>query len=256
MAKYDPLRDHLAGSRVAADELLMTFAEIEKLVGRLPPSAWQHPAWWANDSKVEAQAWRAAGWHVRSVDQRAGRVVFARGTRGGTYREARTAGRPQTLRSPATRLVTADQGVSEEVTQNRLVAFLRRQGWLIERTANPATREHGVDVVARQDGRRLAVEVKGYPGRRYADAARADKVKASTPSTQARHWYAEVLLSTMLNRAKHPDHELAIALPHRPTYVSLVSRTWGSLASLDVAVLLVADDGDVLTFDPLRAEDA
>ncbi|GIG55789.1 hypothetical protein Lfu02_01610 [Longispora fulva] len=258
VAKYDPLRDHLAGSRVAAEELLMTFEEIEGLVGPLPASARAHRAWWANDSKVQAQAWRAAGWRVRSVDQRAGRVVFARGPRGGAYRAARIAarggdGKPE-LSSPRTLPVDADQGMSEEAAQSLLVAFLSRQGWRIERTANTATREHGVDVMASQGNRHLAVEVKGYPGRRYADAARAHKVKASTPSTQARHWYAQVLLATMLNRAKYPDHELAIALPSRPTYQSLVSRTWGSLARLDIAVLLVADDGDVVTFDPLRPD--
>ena len=62
MGKYDLLRDYLAGRRDGRLELTMTFGEVEDLVGPLPTSARVHRASWANDSKVDAQAWRAAGW--------------------------------------------------------------------------------------------------------------------------------------------------------------------------------------------------
>jgi hypothetical protein len=80
VGKYDPLRDHLAACPEAVRELTMSFGEIEQLVGQLPRSARIRRAWWGNtvDARVEAQAWRAAGWHVRSVDQAAEQVVFAR----------------------------------------------------------------------------------------------------------------------------------------------------------------------------------
>ena len=68
----------------------MTFAEVEQLVGPLPDSARNHRAWWGNDSKVEALACRAAGWHVESVNQSSGQVVFARGATGGTSRSGHT----------------------------------------------------------------------------------------------------------------------------------------------------------------------
>jgi hypothetical protein len=58
----------------------MTFAQIEELVGRLPDSAHRHRAWWGNnDATVAAKAWLSAGWHVESVNQSAGEVVFGRG---------------------------------------------------------------------------------------------------------------------------------------------------------------------------------
>jgi hypothetical protein len=76
--KYRPLLDFLAGQAESVSEVARTFGEVEALVGPLPRSAWQHRAWWANDSKVQARAWRAAGWRVQSVDQSAGRVVFER----------------------------------------------------------------------------------------------------------------------------------------------------------------------------------
>jgi hypothetical protein len=75
MNKYDPLREYLAS--LDQTSVTMSFARVEELVGPLPASARRHRAWWANDSKVEAQAWRAAGWHVVSIDQRNERVAFA-----------------------------------------------------------------------------------------------------------------------------------------------------------------------------------
>lgn len=82
MAKYDALRDHLTSR--TGDTVNMTFAEVEEIVGPLPPTARSTRQWWANDSKVQAKAWRAAGWHVGSTNLTAERVVFDRGEVGGT----------------------------------------------------------------------------------------------------------------------------------------------------------------------------
>jgi hypothetical protein len=79
--KYGPLGDYLAsctGSRVR-----MTFPQVEELVGRLPDSAHRHRAWWGNNgATVAAKVWLKAGWHVESVNQAAGEVVFGRGPSG------------------------------------------------------------------------------------------------------------------------------------------------------------------------------
>jgi hypothetical protein len=81
MGKYEPLRDYLASR--SGNEESMTFGQLERLVGPLPDSARQHRAWWGNDDyKSQSQAWRAAGWHVQSVDQASGQVVFVRGVQG------------------------------------------------------------------------------------------------------------------------------------------------------------------------------
>jgi hypothetical protein len=63
MSEYDPLRDRLVKERLR--EIVLTFAEIESIIGlRLPPSA-QHPQWWANQvaaGRPQREAWRAAGY--------------------------------------------------------------------------------------------------------------------------------------------------------------------------------------------------
>ena len=64
VSKYDPLRRHLANS--AAKTVFMTFAEIEKtLAFKLPKSARQYQAWWANASPNTghpySKAWTSTG---------------------------------------------------------------------------------------------------------------------------------------------------------------------------------------------------
>jgi hypothetical protein len=62
----------------------------------------------------------------------------------------------------------------------------------------------------------LAIEVKGFPGRSYADPRKADQVKPTNPLTQARHWYAAAMLQAMLMRAQHPAYESESVCPCWP----------------------------------------
>jgi hypothetical protein len=82
MGKYDALGFWLEGRDSNSVEL--SFGRISDIVGGLPPSAYSIRQWWANDSKVQGRAVRAAGWHVDAVDLNAQRVTFARGKVGGT----------------------------------------------------------------------------------------------------------------------------------------------------------------------------
>ena len=84
--KYEPLREHLATAKQRGQQTVdMDFDQVADLVGGLPASAYNLRQWWANDSKVEAQAWRAAGWHVDAVSLDRRRVRFLLGEVGGTY---------------------------------------------------------------------------------------------------------------------------------------------------------------------------
>ena len=61
-----PLREYLAEQ--PGDELTLTFAEIESLLGApLPDGAWLR-AWWTNASGApQARAWLLTGWRVHWV---------------------------------------------------------------------------------------------------------------------------------------------------------------------------------------------
>ena len=91
--KYQPLADYLTSAcevgRTAVD---LNFRQIAEMVDGLPPSAYRLRQWWANDSKVEARAWRSAGWHVESVSLEREHVRFELGKVGGA-RAARLSAR-------------------------------------------------------------------------------------------------------------------------------------------------------------------
>ena len=78
MAKYEPLGEHL---RRATSPASMTFDEISRLVGGLPPSAYRYSTWWANDRDgrhVQAHAWLDIGLRVEVVDLQQRVVRFSR----------------------------------------------------------------------------------------------------------------------------------------------------------------------------------
>jgi len=84
--KYGPLSERLAALAESGSEVVeFDFADIAALVGGLPPSAFKRREWWGNDSKVEAQAWRDADWHVAHVSLERERVRFERGRVGGGH---------------------------------------------------------------------------------------------------------------------------------------------------------------------------
>jgi hypothetical protein len=76
--KYDPLTAYLAG--LAADEVTLTFAELEVLLGAaLPPSARTGHFWvTATRASPQARAWRRAGWRMAVANVGLGMVTFAR----------------------------------------------------------------------------------------------------------------------------------------------------------------------------------
>lgn len=79
MGKYQPLGAFLRGQR--AEEVPLTFNEIEKITGvKLPPKAQHHRAWWSNNAanNVMTKVWLEAGYESARVDIPARKLVFRR----------------------------------------------------------------------------------------------------------------------------------------------------------------------------------
>ncbi|HUO93267.1 MAG TPA: hypothetical protein VMU22_10110 [Rhizomicrobium sp.] len=79
MSKYDALGEHLR--KQTGNEVPMTFAEIEKVVGcKLPRSAYEHRPWWSNNgsNSVMTKVWLKAGFRSARVDMAKKRLVFER----------------------------------------------------------------------------------------------------------------------------------------------------------------------------------
>jgi hypothetical protein len=70
MSKYYPLQRYFEKAD-RSRAIVLTFTQVEKiLMNVLPPSAREHPAFWANNGErhVHAEAWLNARWSVETVD--------------------------------------------------------------------------------------------------------------------------------------------------------------------------------------------
>lgn len=78
--KYAKLSEYLAEIPIGTQNVLMTFAEIEKITGeKLPESAYDYRAWWSNDpSKPNAACWLNQGWKAQSLSLSERRLTFVR----------------------------------------------------------------------------------------------------------------------------------------------------------------------------------
>src|ERR1039458_6061827 len=65
MSRYEALTDYLRSS--TDDEVVLTFEELDQLVGGLPPSARKHAPWWGNAKKGTGQSrfWMQANRRAR-----------------------------------------------------------------------------------------------------------------------------------------------------------------------------------------------
>lgn len=78
MSKYEPLRHFL--ENMAMNEVRMSFADVERVLGfKLPPSQ-NYRAWWSNNpnNNVMTKEWLAAGYETEQVDLEAKHLVFKR----------------------------------------------------------------------------------------------------------------------------------------------------------------------------------
>jgi CBS domain-containing protein len=80
-SKYVTLADWLQSQPASVDMVSISFEEVEEIIGGpLPASAYDHRAWWANDSQghPHSQLWLEAGWRTSYVNMTERRVNFVR----------------------------------------------------------------------------------------------------------------------------------------------------------------------------------
>jgi hypothetical protein len=79
--KYTPLAIWLQSQPGSVDRIKLTFEEVETILENdLPPSAFTHSVWWANDSvgHIQSILWLDAGWRVAGKNLTNREVTFAR----------------------------------------------------------------------------------------------------------------------------------------------------------------------------------
>jgi hypothetical protein len=78
ISKWAGLEGHLKFRAAFTNNVKLTFARIDGLIGsNLPMAAYRDAAWWSNaSSSIHAKAWLDAGWEVQEVNLKEGYVVF------------------------------------------------------------------------------------------------------------------------------------------------------------------------------------
>lgn len=221
----------------------------------------RHAPGQAKDGSVRAHV-RGAAWNVGDRSQFSGRTPFLTRVDTGWFRlatEAELAAwraaqgsltRTEPSPEPAPAAVELEgEWHTEENTQRLIVDRLRSTGWKIMRTANTATGEHGVDVVAQRNGETVGIEVKGFPSKTYAKGPKMGELKPTSPTTQARHWFAHALLAAMKLRDAEPSWLSVMAFPDFPTYRRLYTQTSTSLSACGIEVWTISEDGGIEVLD-------
>jgi CBS domain-containing protein len=77
---YAPLAAYLNGQPGGSDEIRITFEQVEATIGnKLPRSAYEFRAWWANDpEKPHAAQWLDAGWRAQYINMSERSLTFVR----------------------------------------------------------------------------------------------------------------------------------------------------------------------------------
>lgn len=98
----------------------------------------------------------------------------------------------------------------------------------------------------------VIVEAKGYPTQYYAHGEKAGHPKPTKPDTQARHWAADAIFTTLLRMAETKNqNEFALAFPRFPIYINLMNRLKEVFRKkFNIHVFIVGESKNVKEFSP------
>lgn len=128
--------------------------------------------------------------------------------------------------------------------QERILKYMREQeGFEIVKVCDTKTK--GPDILAKRNGKIIQVEVKGYPSDKYVNGLQKGERKPTKPRSQAKHWYAEVLLSLVLAKEQDSELQISIGLPRFTRYLELLENTAWARSVLGIKCYLVTESGDI-----------
>lgn len=95
-----------------------------------------------------------------------------------------------------------------------LVEYLKSQSCKCNKDNSDAIHAPGADVIVFKDGKKEIIEVKGYPSDKYMTGNKKGQKNRTKPSSQAKHWFADCMKSTIFNykRYKDKEHTLQLAM--------------------------------------------
>jgi hypothetical protein len=108
-----------------------------------------------------------------------------------------------------------------------IVNYLTEQGFTILKDNSDNIKARGIDIITKDSISYMIMEVKGYPTEFHTKGNKKGEPKVTKPELQAKHWFNEVIMTTLLNYNKfrhEPNLKLAIGLPKFEIYSNLVKK--------------------------------
>jgi hypothetical protein len=190
------------------------------------------------------------GYASRQAAYQAGTKLKSRGLLSRSSGVCSSCGKRKTVNAPSGQTAEVEQLVAKVTTQmdrltpwhwegnvqDAIVAYLAAAGYQMMQVVNTATKETGVDVIARLDGHELWVTVKGYP----------NGTAKTNAGTQSRHWFSHAMFDVVRYRTKRPDIQIAVGLPDGFTsYLNLAPSVDWLRSSAPFHFIWVTEDGSV-----------
>jgi hypothetical protein len=121
------------------------------------------------------------------------------------------------LQNPQNYLPKYEHWFWEGNIQTKVINYLTTQGYQIHSSADTASHQRGIDIVAEKDGKPFWVSVKGYP----------QGTDRTNPSVQAGHRFKQAIFDIIEYRERDKNVLLSVALPDYPRYHALAQKiTW------------------------------
>jgi len=137
-----------------------------------------------------------------------------------------------------------DEWFEETNVALKIRDYLKLQGFEVLHF-NDNKKDKGHDIEVRKNGKKLIIEVKGFPSDKYVDGARKGQKNRTPPNLQATHWFSDVLFAVLVAKSDKWEDNVAIGLPDFPKYKDLIERTKPILEKIGIDCYIVKRDGQV-----------
>jgi len=137
-----------------------------------------------------------------------------------------------------------DEWFEETNVANKIRIYLVDQKYTIQHF-NDDKKAKGHDLVAMQDGKKLIIEVKGFPSDKYVNGKKKGQKKPTHPNLQSKHWFSEALTALLTAKSQNWDVTIAMGLPYHKKYLEYIDKLHVINEKIGIIYFIVHEDGSV-----------